>query len=183
MAATSWNKFGPDDPLISLPLNVQNCLSPNLPTADCDKIIGNAAAGASSGQFCAQDKYKTMTYCACVNNSIGKCPQFMAACGNSAFSYKPSFWFEADGKTPIDHNGCNEAPFCANIIDISGDKNIISGITQQCGNITYIQSAIKSNPVLAFLVFALLIFMIIVMMNGTTPTEPPIIPPPGLDEI
>lgn len=179
---TTWNKFGPDDPISTLPQQMRACLPPNKPTPACDLLIGNAASGQPD-QFCANDRFKTMTYCACVNNSVGKCPQFMAACGNSAYSYKPSYLFLEDGVTSSNHNDCNNSPFCANIVDINGDHNVISGITQQCGNISYIQSAIKSNPLLAFLAITLLIMIILVMMSGTAPTEPPLIPPSELDKL
>lgn len=182
MSQTTWTSFGPDPPLSTLDVTAQQCLAPNGASAACDAYIGSAAAGNG---FCSLPTYKTTTYCACVNNAI-PCPQnAMASCANAAYSYKLWQWTQTPSGGGLSHNAtCATSPICVNLVEVGGNQNVVSGITQQCGTITNITNVLKTNPALAVLTFLLFITLIVVMSlhadsdGGKRSTPPP--PPPGM---
>lgn len=182
MPQTRWATFGPDPSPSSLPESFLQCLYPASPSATCDNLIGDADSGHG---FCSLPEYRTTTYCACVNNSA-PCPQIsMASCANAAFSYKPAAWYTPtgpNGSGPSKNADCATSPICINLVEVGGDQNVVSGITQQCGTITNVTNVLKTNPFLAVLTFLLVIVLIIVMTSHTESAEGslplPDMPPP-----
>jgi len=182
MSQTRWTSFGPDPPPASLPAAARACLTPVASTPACDEYIGSADSGQG---FCADPLYKTTTYCACVNNAIS-CPQFsMASCANAAYAYKPSWWYAGTGPGgagPTPNATCATSPICVNLVEVGGDQNVVTGITQQCGTITNVTNVLKTNPTLATLAFLLFVILIIVMSlpadSGRSQVPPP--PPPDV---
>ena len=177
-AQTTWTSFGPDPPPSTLPAPAQACLIPVSSSPACDAFIGSAAQGSG---FCALDEYKQTTYCACVNNAVA-CPQYaMASCANAAFAYRPAAWYAKTGAghdSPSENDSCKSAPICVNLVEIGGEQNLVSGITQQCGTITNITNILKTNPTLAILAAVLLIMLIVVMSIHTDADSklPPMVP-------
>lgn len=175
MSQTTWTKFGPDMPVTSLPPQFSQCLPPNQPTQACDAIVGSASAGNGT---CADPMFMRTTYCACVNNATA-CPEFsMAACANSARSYKPWAWYQPTAGGASKHELCAKSPICVNLLEIGGSQNVVNNITQQCGIITNITNVLKTSPALAVLTFLLLISLIVVMSMQTDDRRDKNQPPP-----
>ena len=160
-APTTWTAFGPDLPAAALPPAFQACLPPAQPSAECDGAVGSAAAGYG---FCSDPTYRRMTYCACVNNSVG-CPEYaMASCANAAYSYKPAAWYapKADGLSQ--DAVCAKAPVCVNLVV----GNTSGHVTQQCGTIRNITAVVRASPLLAVVVFILVLALVVVMSQRST---------------
>lgn len=155
-----YTKFGPDPALSTLPLEFQSCLPPNPPTVDCDmNIVGSLAHGAG---YCAYPAYADTTYCACVNAPITSSQCYFAPCANSAYAYMTTKMKEQSGAN------CPQGIVCINIVDVGGSQNVVTGITQQCGIITNIVNAIQANPVLASIIFVLvLVFTVLITFPPT----------------
>ena len=163
--AIKWSTFSTNDSRQSLPPDMNQCMNQN--SKDCDDIIGSTTAGkgyCSNGQ-----RYAQQTYCACVNN-INACPQKSNAFCSGADAYHPWIWGQPNGKDPSPNTVCNNSPTCINNVNTTGNNNVITGITQQCGGvINNITNLIKTNPMLVGIVFVLFIALIIVLLSDTTP--------------
>lgn len=187
---TTFTEFGPDVSLGSLPPDFRACLPPNPATPECDQVVRSLAAGQGycgnrdgSGNPTSAN-YGQMTYCACVNNAIS-CPEFTsAACANSAFAYKPYAWAVENAGGESQYSSCEDTPICVNILEVGGDQNVVSGLTQQCGTFQTVQLVIGTNPALAALAFILIVVIVVLLLARTDDTRgarrypPP--PPPGL---
>lgn len=158
---TTWTQFGPDVPKTSLPGDFQACLPPNSSSDLCDDTVGSASTGLG---YCANDLYKQMTYCACVNNAV-KCPEVnMPACMNSAYAYKPKIWYDpGPNGTPSQYEQCKREPTCINVLDVGGSQNVAADIQQNCGAAEKAYHILQNNPYLAALLFILIISLIIVL--------------------
>ncbi len=174
-APTTFVQFGPDPPIDSLPAAFQACLPPNAPSSSCDAIIGSLQEGTG---FCSDSHYAQTTFCSCVNNAI-PCPMLAAAaCANSAFSYVTSRQTPPDGEAYVT---CKGQPICVNIVEVGGNQNVVSGITQECGTITNIENTVSANPTLAAITFIICIILIILATARTdSGRELPLPPPPGI---
>lgn len=179
MSQNTWTIFGNDPDISTLDPKVQACLPPNEPTQDCDKTIGYAG----NGGFCDNPNYQQTTYCACVNNAVA-CPQFsMAACANAAYSYKPWSWYQTlPNSTASKDSECSTSPICVNLLEIGGEGNLTSNITQQCGVITNITNILKTKPTFAILLLILFIALIIIM-SLSTQNDQNLPPPPNISGI
>jgi hypothetical protein len=141
-------------------------------------LIGNAATGYG---FCGQEETAQMTYCACVNNSTA-CPQYsMASCANSAYAYKPWSWYQPGlaGK-PSEDAKCEKTPICVNLVEVGGENNVVSGVTQQCGTFSRMVNILKASPALAVLAFLLLIALVVTLVTPSRRTRLPPPPPPDI---
>jgi hypothetical protein len=183
-AQTTFTQFGPDPPFASLPEAFQKCLPPNAQTVTTDGVIGSLASGQG---YCSQTTpdprypgsapYAQSTYCACVNNAI-PCPMVAAAaCANSAFAYLPTRMTPPSGSA---YAVCKDRPICINIVEVGGNQNIVSGITQQCGVIQNIQNVIQTSPTLAALAFLLFITLVVLLSMRTGTGGRRATPPPPL---
>jgi hypothetical protein len=184
---TTFTQFGPDPPIATLPQAFRRCLSPNAASAGCDGSIGSLQSGSGYCAVTTPDPrypgtapYAQSTYCACVNNAI-PCPMVAAAaCANSAFAYAPTKMTPPDGAA---YAACKGQPICVNLIEVGGNQNVVSGITQQCGVIQNIQNIISTNPALAVLAFLLFVTLVVLLSMktggpGQRGVAPP--PPPGM---
>lgn len=189
---TTYTEFGPDMPLSELPPAFAACLPPAASSSACDQTIGSSSSGlgycscdCSGGTcppMCGGQSYAQMTYCACVNNGA-PCPQLSSApCANSAFAYRPWAWSNAAGGGPTYNEECGDSQICVNILEVGGDQNVVSGLTQQCGTFETIQIIVGTNPALAAI--ALLLVLVIVGLLLARTDRPaarmPPPPPPGL---
>jgi hypothetical protein len=181
--ATTWTSFGPDPAISDLSEEVQACLQQpaGSESNSCDGIIGSASTGRG---FCADEKYKQTTYCACVNNAIS-CPQVaMASCANAAFAYKPSVWYQRTGTNgPTPNETCSKSTICVNLIEVGGSHNIVTGANQQCGTFKTFVNVLKVNPQLAAITFMLFITLIAIMSlqadsDGDNGTKKRLLMPP-----
>jgi hypothetical protein len=174
MSQTSWTTFGPDQPWTTLNKAMQRCLPPYADTggvrpAGCDAIIGSAVTGQG---FCAQAPFNQMTYCACVNASpgFGGCPMVASkACADSPHAYMPSRWFVSPGPgadTP--YNTCVKNPICINYAEVGGANNVVTGVTQQCGDVTNITTELKLDPSVYFVALLLLVILLGLILAPTT---------------
>ena len=155
----TWNTFGPDPPLASLPPDFQACVSAAAPTAECDTIVGSAESG---GGYCASPAYQQTTYCACVNNAM-PCPiHVSAACANAAHAYQSS-------KMVASLPECEKTPVCINVVEVGGSQNVVSGIVQQCGTIEKMGNLISTSPLFAAIVFILVVSFLVVLISGASP--------------
>ena len=176
MSGQRFVQFGPDVPRRALPPAFAACLPPdNDPSPACDAIVGDTAHGG----YCSEAPYRTMGYCACVNNAIG-CPMIAAAaCANSAFAYRPTAMQAPAGQ---DYQSCKGVTICNNIANVYGSQNIVSGITQECGVITNLTNIVKTNPVFAALTFLLVVALAVLLATrpGRRAGRAPPPPPPGV---
>jgi hypothetical protein len=82
------------------------------------------------------------------------------------------------------HKACLTRPLCINLVEVDGDQNVVSGITQECGVIQNITNVLGTNPVLATLAFVLFILLVVVVAMRTDDggARPPPPTPYGLFE-
>jgi hypothetical protein len=163
-------QFGPDAPITSLPSDFQACLSGTAPpSVSCDALVGSMQSGQG---YCAAPPYRTMTYCACVNNAI-PCPMIAAsACANSALAYAPTSMLPPSAVNPgggREYQACKGQAICVNLVEVGGNQNVVSGITQQCGVFQNIQNVLKLSPQLAGMIIVLFIILVIVASIRTEP--------------
>jgi hypothetical protein len=159
-------QFGPDAPLTQLPADFRACLAPynTLTPAQleaCDVVVGNDASGNG---YCAQEPYRTMTYCACVNSPI-TCPTVASVqCTRSQLAYAPTSMLPPAGRQYL---ACKGQNICVNQVLVGGSQNVVQGITQQCGVIQNINNMLSVSPPLAILAFVLIIVLIAVLVAPT----------------
>lgn len=152
----TFTQFGPDPPLDALPKKFRACVE-KPGTAACDALVGSAASGQG---YCSRPAYAQTTYCACVNNAIPCAGIAAAACVNSEFAYLPTAMRAPDGQKYLE---CMATPICVNVFEVGGNQNVVQNIKQECGPITNITNIINTNPVLAVLVFVLVVALVVLM--------------------
>lgn len=118
---------GTSVPLEQLPANFQGCISQSASgksSADCDATVGNREAGYG---YCAQDKYKDMAYCACVNAGTATPECVFGPCADDANAYKTTTM-----QTVLSNAGsnCPNNVNCALVRSMGGSGNVASGIAR-----------------------------------------------------
>lgn len=159
--ATTITSFGPDPPLALVQSDAAYpgafaCITGNASSEPCDEVMGSLAHGLG---FCADPKYASTTYCACVNSPTPDAACFFAPCANSGLAYRP-----VEQRTMVDTNSCPKiGVMCNQILAVGGRDNIVSGNTMQCGIITNVQNIIKASPYLTVLLFVLVLLLVMVI--------------------
>jgi hypothetical protein len=106
----------------------------------------------------------------------------MASCANAAYAYKPYWWYQPPAPgAPTPNAACSAAPICVNLVEVGGEQNVVSGVTQQCGTITNITNVLKANPALAALTLLLFVALAVVMAIRADPARLVMPPPPPSD--
>lgn len=174
-------EYGNDDTLPDLKdeaPDFYNCVitsaTNNGGTLACDATVGSVISGTG---YCAQDKYKAMTYCACVNPPIANALCSFAPCANSTYSYKPTTQV-----TTVNDQKCPSSISCFQINEIGGSHNVVSDISQQqnCGGViqTFVTD-LMAHPLIAVVVFILLLSLVLLIIPSRGKTKAPL-PPPSL---
>lgn len=132
----------------TLPNDLITCVTTGQGTAPCDKTMGSIASG---GGYCATTPYSTMTYCACVNNTLPCATVTSQYCSNDPYSYKPSY------ASP----SCANANLCVNAVDTG--SGIVDGVTQVCGASNMM---INSNYLLILIVIVIIYAFIKLYMTS-----------------
>lgn len=184
--ATTYTEFGPDVPPAELPPDFLECLPPAAPSTACDLTVGSLASGLgycgqvdpASGEAITSPVYAQMTYCACVNNAA-PCPEYTSAvCANSAFAYRPHAWYASPSQGESYDANCQNTPICVNLVEVGGDQNVVSGLTQQCGTFETLQLVIGANPALALVAFFLILVIAGLLLARTERPRGKLPPPP-----
>lgn len=120
--------FGATDvPLEQLPADFRGCISQSASgksSANCDAIVGFRETGYG---YCALDKYKDMTYCACVNAGTAVPECVFGPCADNANAYKTTTM-----QTVLSNAGsnCPNSVNCALVRSMGGSSNVASGVAQ-----------------------------------------------------
>jgi hypothetical protein len=153
MGENGYTDFGPDIPLNIIQKNDPDfyaCImesSLGRSTTRCDEIVGNIKSGLGA---CSTDKYKTNTYCACVNSPIANALCIFAPCANDPFAYRPTNQIETKF-----NNACPTQISCMQIEAVGGTNNVVNDVTQSqnCGGTeNFIQRTLELSPTLLIIV-------------------------------
>lgn len=120
--------------------------NPQISQTLCNGYIGDY----NSGGLCSIPKYANTVFCSCVNNQL-PCPTTTSSmCANLLYAYHSSAIEDAE-------NAADCKAICMNVIDITGNNNILSKNTQTCGPGQTVNNLFKTDPILFVLVFILII--------------------------
>ena len=147
--------------------------------AKYDDVVGSASSGYG---YCYDPKYRAMGYCACVNSTAPNAECVFGPCTNGANAFMPSRMLSTmtDAK-----NNCPQEVNCQQIFQMGGTDNIASGVTQSqnCGGVVNnIITNIKSNPIIAVVVFIMIISIVMFISEESAKSKksPKTLPPPQL---
>lgn len=162
---TTFATFKSGAAFSTLQKNIADCLDAENPTADCDAVIGSAAAGAG---FCADPANAATSYCACVNSAY-PCPHTAAAaCANNPRAYKPTSMVGPSGK---EYLTCVGRAICLNSITNSGVDGRLDDVTQECDG-TVAVDYLKTHPLVVVVAILLLVLIALGIAAGLVSDDP-----------
>lgn len=196
-AMTTYQKFGGDVNIPELPAEFAAavnasiaCQAAQATPAGCDlaayqagnydETIGSAQWGYG---FCADPKYRQMTYCACVNAPIANPECIFQACTNSPHAYVNTKMMPTvkDRST-----NCPKSVNCQQIFEMGGSGNVADRVSQSqnCGGVVNnFVTNIEAHPALAIAILVLIIsVMMLISGSGNGKRDKPVktLPPPEL---
>lgn len=187
---TTFVSFGapghPDVPASQLPKTFRGAIAVSekgKSTTATDETIGSALYGFG---YCADPKYRQMTYCACVNSPVANPECIFAPCTNSANAYRNTAMQNVlDPARGGREKNCPSTVNCTQVFNMGGSSNIASGVSQtmNCGGVveTFITN-IQAHPFLAIVVLVL-ILSVVMLVSGPrarAAKAPKTLPPPQL---
>lgn len=130
--------------------------------AGYDTVVGSAQQGYG---YCADPKYRQMTYCACANAPIANAECVFGPCQiETAYNNTVA----QAGLSDLSKN-CPKSVNCQQVFIMGGSDNVASDVSQtmRCGGVVNnIVTNVQSNPVLAVVALILILSVVLLASSG-----------------